>query len=173
MNARLTINLRDGLLEVEGAEDFVRTIYHDFKEQVARTALQPGPTNAVEQLEHHSPPAEQPNERRQKRSRRRPSAEGGKTKPSDSKPTFKDLNLAGLGEFYDKFGPKNHNEKILCFVIFLRDQLKIRPCSADDVYTCYCKCSQTAPAPGQLRVSCATEIPRTARCTASRGSRSR
>src|SRR5205807_1846246 len=132
MNARLTINLRDGLLEVEGAEDFVRTIYHDFKEQVARTALQPGPANAVEQLEHHSPPAEQPNERRQKRSRRRPSAEGGKTKPSDSKPTFKDLNLAGLGEFYDKFGPKNHNEKILSFVIFLRNQRKIKPCSAED-----------------------------------------
>jgi hypothetical protein len=137
MNTRLTINLRDGLLEVEGGEDFVRTIYQDFKAQVARAALKAVPAKPFEQLEQAPAPIQQVEARRQTKPRGNRSSDSGKIKASNYRPTFKDLNLAGLGEFYDQFAPANHNEKILCFAVFLRDQLKISPCTADDIYTCY------------------------------------
>ena len=35
--SKLTINLRDGIVQAEGDEKFVRDVYNDFKEQVTRS----------------------------------------------------------------------------------------------------------------------------------------
>jgi hypothetical protein len=135
MNTRLIINLTQGLLEVEGSEDFVRSIYQDFREQVsAAAALKSVSLKPVEQIE--APTSVLEDSRRPTKQRRQNSPEA-KSKTAEYKPTFKNLNLAGLAEFYAKINPANHSEKILCFAIFLRDNLKISPCSPDDIYTCY------------------------------------
>lgn len=135
MITKLTINLRDGLLEAEGEESFVRSIYQDFRDQVVKAAtLKVVPVTPFEQLDQSS--AMPPISQRSSKSRRN-SSDGGKGKAADYKPSFKQHNLADLGEFYDAFAPSNHNEKILCFAVFLRDRLKIAPCTADDIYSCY------------------------------------
>ena len=40
MSTKLTINLRDGILDVEGSEEFVREIYGDFKSEVAKRKIE-------------------------------------------------------------------------------------------------------------------------------------
>lgn len=134
MNTKLTINLHDGVLDVEGSEDFVRSVYLDFKERVAKAAAQ---TAIPKQLEQALIPVNKPHVETAKKTK--PSnPEGKKTKSAEYKPTFNtNLNLASLNAFYSAIKPGGHSEKILCFAIFLRDHCNISPCTADDIYTCY------------------------------------
>lgn len=145
MNARLSINLSEGTVEAEGSEEFVRFIYQDFKESLSRHVVRP----LTERPSEHTALPPQPallsdqSKEPQKRPSRNP-AKTAKTKDSkkqrnaDYKPTFnKDLDLTGLDTFYDEFKPEKHAEKILLFAIFFRDRLRIEPCSANDIFTCY------------------------------------
>ena len=51
--------------------------------------------------------------------------------------SIRNLDLSKLEDFYAKFDPKNHREKILIFAVFMRDILKKAPCAADDIFSCY------------------------------------
>lgn len=134
MTTKLTINLHDGILDVEGSEEFVRSIYHDFKERAEKAVIQ---TAIPKQLEQTLIPADKL--RVEKTKKTNPSyPESRKTKSTEYRPTFNtSLNLVSLNEFYSAIKPSSHPEKILCFAIFLRDQCSISPCTADDIYTCY------------------------------------
>ena len=143
MNTRLIINLTEGILEVEGSEEFVRSIYHDFREQVSVTAANKlTPLNTVQQIEPPIKEVDAPTQRKSRRpisSATKPrAASGTKPKAAEYKPLFNtSLNLAELPGFYAAFNPTSHNEKILCFAVFLRDRLTMSPCTANDIYTCY------------------------------------
>jgi hypothetical protein len=139
MNARLAINLREGIVEAEGTEEFVRAIYQDFKERVSKPIVLTPPV--PEQLEDHSEKLEGGNAKvvaRRKSQRRTANSGDGKPRAADYKPSFKsDLDLSALDSYYAKCAPATHSEKILVFATFLRDQLKMAQCTADDIYTCY------------------------------------
>ena len=139
MNTKLTINLRDGILNVEGSDDFVRSIYEDFKGEVAKrsssTPAQPPQIEVDGGLERGDQQAE-----KSKRSARvkRSASEGQKAKVSEYKPTFDpSLDLRGLPEFYDEVQPTKASEKILAFAVFLKEKLQIEPCTVDQIYTCF------------------------------------
>ena len=136
VNTRLVLNLRDGIIEAEGEENFVRSIYDDFKERVSKTV--PLQTMPRQVLETRADFTGQPESESKKKARKARSAEGGKPKASDYKPAFDSkLDLRELEQFYDRFEPENNFEKILIFAVFLRDTLNVAPCTADAVYSCY------------------------------------
>jgi hypothetical protein len=135
--AKLLINLRDGILDVQGSEDFVRSIYQDFKEQVAKSAIAVrAPVAALSAAVQEMPESGEQSPRRRKVARA--STQNDKSKATEYKPSFNpQLNLNGLEEWYGRFEPANYSEKILLFAIFLRDHLNARPCNADDIFTCF------------------------------------
>lgn len=129
----LTINLRKGFISAKGTESFVQSIYNDFKERITKASVSPTLESAAE----HEAIAPKTGER-SRRQRSAPKSDNGKNKAGTYRPAVKpDLDLTPLGDFYDQFDPSTHSEKILIFTTFLRDVLKIEPCAADDVFSCY------------------------------------
>jgi hypothetical protein len=142
--SKIVINIREGILDVEGSEDFVRSIYEDFKEQIGSRpiVLESRYLNEVEQQDSDVVDSSVPRKAlsgKKKRVRRAGSVDrSGKVPVNDFRPTFNSkLNLVDLPEFYERLAPSNHYEKILVFASFLRDSLGLNPCSADDIFTCY------------------------------------
>lgn len=136
MTAKLHIDASQGILDVEGDEAFVKSIYDDFKGHLSESSKRPNL-----KLIDAPPLAELPDETkstRRKRASTRRQTESGKTKLGEYSPKFNpNLDLGKLEEFYAKFDPRNHREKILIFAVFLREQLGRVPCEADDVFSCY------------------------------------
>ena len=144
VNTKLTINLRDGILDVDGSEEFVRSIYEDFKGEVAKRVS--SPATASRQIEAPAIPVQdadeivgkdKPKKQRTKRVTTT-TGEGPKVRTGKYKPTFDStLNVKGLPKYYDSMNPYNAAEKILTFAAFLRDSLKMESCTADHIYTCF------------------------------------
>lgn len=144
MNTKLTINLRDGILDVDGSEEFVRTVYEDFKGEVAKRLplaadaqrqIEAAPLTLIEPIAGTTEvkPKKQPHAKRATAT-----GEGQKARTGKYKPTFDpNLDLNGLVEFYDELKPMNAAEKILIFAVFLKERLKIVPCTADQIFTCF------------------------------------
>lgn len=133
MATKLHVNIATGVVEVEGDEALVRLVYEDFKKGLLSNAA---PAASAERAAEREEPLR---EEKPARRARRPKANGdnGKAKVEYTPAFKKELDLAKLDDFYSQFAPKNHSEKILIFATFLRDVLKIEPCSADDIFTCY------------------------------------
>jgi hypothetical protein len=143
MNTSLTINLKEGILDVHGSEDFVRSIYEDFKGEVAKRLPQNNP--APMQLAKAAPESpvtevEQPREK-QKKTREKSSAsssDGQKSRGGRHKPKFDPaLDVKGLVEFYDALAPENNAENILTFAMFLKEQRQMDSFTGDHIYTCF------------------------------------
>lgn len=152
MTTKLKIDLSQGLLEVEGSEVFVRTIYNDFKTHFA----------GIES------PAE--GAKRTRRSRRTPTAppktptmdragdEEVVTPPppraAPPMPTYtiiKDLDLGAaddhpsLVEFMDSKFPITNEERNIVFLYYLQHMLNLKSITLDHVYTCYREARIRAP----------------------------
>ena len=132
MNAKLKIDLKQGLVEVEGTEEFVAKIYSDFKDRLSKqpapSALTPTPTDEATEAK--------PTEVEKKRSS--PGKNKGKA------PTFvKDLNLQehgqqpSLKDFIAPFAAKSASSWNLLFVYYLVKNQRAKPITLDHVYTCY------------------------------------
>lgn len=136
---KLLINLKEGIVEVEGAENFVRDVYNDFKERVSKPIpFAPAPPAQIEQFNDEQEDGSEPAPRTRAKHRRSGAASGKTGEAGSYKPKFNDdLNPRGLPEFYDQYAPKTHSEKILVFAAFLRDKMRISPCTANDIFTCY------------------------------------
>jgi hypothetical protein len=143
MNTKLTINLKDGVLDVEGSEEFVRTIYSDFKDEVAKRQVGSGLPQQIgaTRLPVQEPiiVSQQPKAKKQPRAKRVASgSDGQKVRSGKYKPSFDpSLDLKRLPEFYDGLAPANAAEKILIFMVFLKENLNIDHCTADHIYTCF------------------------------------
>jgi hypothetical protein len=140
VNTKLAINIREGTVEVEGDEAFVRSIYQDFKEHIGKlVVLQPAAPRALPVAPDRPAITDESAAQPKKKPHRRASSKAGEnSRSADYKPTFDgSIDLSGLEEMYDQFDPENHSEKILLFAIFLRDTVKRVPCTADHIFTCY------------------------------------
>lgn len=149
---KLVINLKDGIIQAEGDETFVRDVYNDFKEVVSKRAvispnLAPTPaaieqiTDANEQAESARAPGRSPQPRVRRQGVGTP--KGG---DASFKPKFdNDLDLTGIDEYYAKYSPTNNSEKILVFAGFMRDQLGKVTFTAHEIYTCYFTAKEKIP----------------------------
>lgn len=144
-DAKLHIDLSQGIVDVEGDNDLIREVYADFKEKILEQSEFPA-TSALSETTDTKP------EKRSTKAKRRNT--GRKTGKSTENPSLisiekpkrdPDLNTSALGEFYGKFKPKNHQDKILVFLNFLVEVLKIEFPNTDQVYTCYMDTGEKAP----------------------------
>lgn len=134
MPTKLHLNIAQGVIEVEGDEVLVRQVYEDFKSGL----LGRGKPNSEDGIKVKNESGSERVKKRGRSPRRTPkSGDAGKSKVEYAPSFKKDLDLSKLERFYDQYDPKNHSEKILIFAVFLRDGLKIVPCTADDIFTCY------------------------------------
>lgn len=137
MNTKLEISISEGTVLAEGSEEFVRFIYQDFKDNIAKHLARPFPQSKTVA----SPSVlllDDAKAGKKKTPHKPKTGDAEKARSGDYKPKFvSSLNLAGLDVFYAECAPTNNYEKILVFSVFLRDRVQIEPCSADDIYTCF------------------------------------
>jgi hypothetical protein len=142
-NTKLVINLMEGIVEVEGTEDFVRFIYQDFKENLSKQVIiRPAASLPLQREPEQRLLAKEDKELPKKTAEvpRKPAASGEKKKSGSGayKPTFNSkINLTGVETFYDELKPENNSECIVVFAAFLRDRVQMSKCSANDLFTCF------------------------------------
>jgi hypothetical protein len=148
---KLVINLKDGIIQAEGGEDFVREVYNDFKEVVSKRTFipaTPAPA-AIEQIPSSDDEgeAQRSSAGNAKGKAKRQMGAGNKGSGDAAfKPKFDpDLDLTGIDDFYAKCAPTNNSEKILVFAAFLRDKLGKAICTAHEIYTCYFTMKEDIP----------------------------
>ncbi len=140
---KLIINLKDGILDVDGSEEFVRSIYDDFKGEVAKRSQPVASAQRLLEQPVLTVPDGADNDgssgvKKTRVKKNNTSGDGQKKASSKSKPTFDpNLDLKGLVEFYDRYAPQNVPEKILIFAMFLLEQLNLQSFSIDQIYTCF------------------------------------
>ena len=137
MNTKIRIDLTQGIIEAEGNEDFVKTIYNDFKERLdSPKSFKPKSTQTL--------PSKTPSKTRSK-----PSVENKKESTpkrnvlkSNTK-MVKDLDLSGrdckssLKDFYAQYKVKSNFEKNLIFLYYLKNVMNEEEVGIDHIFTCY------------------------------------
>jgi hypothetical protein len=143
--------MAQGVIDIEGDPDLVREIYRDMKEHLLR-AESPRPTERRDATGTAAAAApDKSGETKPKGKRRtatRKNSEIKDAEPSvlaDSPKLDKNLDTAGLPAYYRQFEPKNHPEKILVFLKFMTDELKIESPNTDQFYTCYERVNERIP----------------------------
>lgn len=145
---KLKIDLRSGILEVEGEEAFVREVYQDYKEKVHQDDFAP----ADEPERDKNVPVSSSKTRKAKRNG---SKAGSKRK--ESYQIVKDLELSAkngkeaLKSFYAKKAPTTAMQRNAVFVYYLEKIAKINGVGVNHIYTCYKDVNEKVP--GALRQS--------------------
>ena len=137
--AKLRLNLREGIIEVEGDSALVAKIYDDFKSQLASVSSDdedaegaPRGSSTVHDTEARA------SHRKSRKPRIAKASSGGGDKVSNYTPVLdKGLDTSKLSKFYEPFAPRNHAERVLIYARFLNDVLDISPCTGDQIFTCY------------------------------------
>ncbi|MCX8996498.1 hypothetical protein NOF55_05200 [Rhizobiaceae bacterium BDR2-2] len=146
MTAKLHINISQGIIDVEGDPELVQAIYADFKEQLLESVkgVASAPAASVQEPvssengDAASGAANKPKAKRRAAAKKKANGdEGGSGVVADSPKLDKNLDTSGLGTFYGKYVPKNNAEKILIFLKFMTEDLKISNPNTDQVYTCF------------------------------------
>ncbi len=147
--AKLTVDLKNGLLEVEGDESFVKEVYDDYKEALAMLTAQ-----VLTAKEVHTP--ELGTGSSKKTGSTNPKPTGAQTHSKGvtrEEPTFvPDLNLnpgtkPSLKEIYAKLlpGKSTAMEKNVVFVHYLQRTLGITGIGLNHIYTCYKEVGEKVP----------------------------
>lgn len=143
----LKINLNDGLLEVDGEEDFVRSIYNDFKTELM-TTRKINSTPAAEKTNQDKIPQKS-----------NPAKKSSNGKKRESFTILKDLDLSSrtnsldLKSFLSDKSPSTAMERNAVFVYYLKNHANVSTITLDHIYSCY-KYTST-PVPTALRQSVA------------------
>jgi hypothetical protein len=162
MTTKLKIDLTQGILEVEGSETFVRTIYRDFKVQFLGEDAVDEPLEPARRRRSGKTKSSTPAKTKQKPAKEGPpQAEAGveSTEPQTEEkvsagPAYtyiKDLDLSSgadhpsLVEFMDSKLPITNEERNLVFVYYLQQVSSEETITLDHIYTCYRKANIRAP----------------------------
>ncbi len=127
MTAKLHIDLKQGLIDIEGDPALVEKIYNDFKDRLSQPIAEAGEAGASETGAK---------QKRRSSPRKRTDSDDGSSIDPDN-PRVLDLELSGLPGFYARYKPKGHAEKLLIFAAFLVDEMKINDPNTDHFYSCY------------------------------------
>lgn len=148
LTAKLHINISQGIIDIEGEADLVREIYRDFKEQLLN-GVNSAPSTAPSQPKADEladePFGKQKSKRRVTVKKKVAGEEDGSSVLPNQPRLDKTLDTSKLMAFYNQFEPKNNPEKILIFLKFLNDELKIEIPNTDQFYTCFEKANERVP----------------------------
>lgn len=155
---KLKIDLKTGVLEVEGEEAFVKEIYQDYKDRLS-SAGDFSSDNQIEDTQDDDISARNSEQKKAEPAKRKSAKvkDGNKRKESYSLVTNLDLlakgNKKALKDFYNEKAPSNAMEKNAVFVYYLQKEAKITAITVNHVYTCYKHVG--VPVPGAFRQSLA------------------
>jgi hypothetical protein len=137
--SKLRIDLSQGVVEVEGSDTFVLTVYADFKDRLSAAGQK--------QIPPPPPPAPAPTGASRSSKGKKPvtSATGttkSRKKGRDSQVIVKDLDLSKgkngrLKTFYEKYDLKTNYERNLVFVYYMQFELELDGITDNHVFTCY------------------------------------
>lgn len=148
MNAKLHINIPQGVIDVEGDPDLVREIYADFKAQLLSGVKLNPPKPQVQEAVQEPDESGKTRSKSKRRAGVRKKSNGdeeGPTVVADQPKLDKNLDTSGLPAFYGQFETKNNAEKILVFLKFMVDDLQIDTPNTDQFYTCFEKVDERVP----------------------------
>jgi hypothetical protein len=147
-SAKIHINLSLGLIEAEGDETFVSRVYDDFKDRIQAAERaggggddEPDRGGATPQRGGRKPAVRK--KASAKKANGKTEGAGGITTYVPSRNT--DLDLSKLAAFVGQYAPKNNPEKYVLYITFLKDQLKIDPCSMNDLLSCFLEMKDEIP----------------------------
>lgn len=132
-DTKIKIDIGQGIIEAEGDEQFVKSIYNDFKDRLNAPAARSGSGSGKRR---GSKPKVANNDGSEKPKK-------AKTKNSDTPSLVKDLDLTGgkdypsLRDFYGEYAPKSNMEKNLIFAYYLQHKASHSNIGVDEIYTCY------------------------------------
>lgn len=148
-NTKLHINLSQGIIEAEGDEAFVRSVYDEFKTRLHVGKGQERPRNDRKEEE---PTDNNQRSRKGGRTRKRAAPSNGDARVSSpggisnyEPKRDPDLDLAALAEFAGKFEPNGNPERYLVYAWFLKEELNKEPCSIDQLYSCFLEMKDDIP----------------------------
>jgi len=144
---KLRIDLSQGIVEVEGDTQFVRSVYADLKEhllsfELSKRKPMAGGSSGSKQARAKSPKSGEEKPGRKKR------PGGGRA----SGFLVKDLDLSGAGkaerlkDFYESYKAQSNFERNLIFVYYLQHKLNLPEISIAHVFTCYREVGAKVPA---------------------------
>lgn len=146
MQSRLHIDLTNGIIDVEGDAELVKSVYDDFKDRLSAQPTQeqapiPAPVKGNGEADKPTKP-----KRRSAPRKKVASSEGNESSMNADAPTRdKNLDTSQLQIFYDQYAPSNAAEKILIFLKFLNEELGIESPNTNQVYTCFLDVKEKPP----------------------------
>jgi hypothetical protein len=147
MSSKLSINLNDGKLEVEGSEEFIKEMYSDFKTLLSNT---PGSTRlpAEMQIEHDTARIDPKPKKGPSVKTKKPTT--GKPKHSSELKLLTDLNLrpkgkTSLKDFASQYQIKIAEELTLVIVYYLKQIMTVEKVSVNHVFTSYKELGKKVP----------------------------
>lgn len=155
--SKLRIDLSHGLIEVEGAESFVLSVYNDFKGRFTEVGGKFDPQSIATAVDHPAAAAPKP---KAKKARAKAAGNGATAKPKgrsrENGTLLKDLDLTNskqgrLKDFHAQFDAKSAPDHNLVFAYYLQHKLGLTGITPDHFYTCYREVSVRVP--GALRQS--------------------
>ncbi|YBV97008.1 hypothetical protein M1D80_08925 [Phyllobacteriaceae bacterium JZ32] len=148
-NVKLHINITQGIIDAEGAQEFVWRVYEDFRDRLGTqplpsvTASSPDNTDIEESTPHDTQPTlvEKQRKKPKKKASSSATATNGKDKGSPGitghKPKLlPDLDTKGIKEFLGQYQLGNNSDIIVAICKFLESK-GVSPASVDAFYTCY------------------------------------
>ena len=152
-STKLHINLKQGILEVEGSEEFVAKLYQDFRDNLSTDlgALSIGADESSSDLK--------PKTTMKKTVKKKSKVAKKKSKSGSSEPVLvKELDLTGgsskegLRDYCAKYVIKTNMERNLIFTYYLENILGIKSFGVNHIFTCYRNIPGTK-IPGNLKQS--------------------
>lgn len=146
MQSKLHIDLTNGIVDVEGDAELVKSVYADFKDRLSAQPAQrqtpsPAPAKAKDEADK---PAK--SKRRTAPRKKAATSEGNESSMNADAPTWdKNLDTSKLQAHYDQYAPGSAPEKILIFLKFLIEELGIESPNTDQVYTCFLDVKEKPP----------------------------
>jgi hypothetical protein len=149
---KLKIDLKLGIIEIEGDDAFVKDLYLDVKDY-----LKTDPSGVVSQAEAGRSEGSEEQKREHAQPAQRRAKSNGATR--ESYEINKELDLYGrsgklpLQSFYDSKSPSSNLERNAVFVYYLKKMLEKPLVNLSDIYTCYK--AVNVPVAGALKQSIA------------------
>lgn len=143
--AKLKIDLAHGVIDAEGSEEFVLSVYRDFKEKL--DGLRQAPSVNTQHTQSNTTQNIQETPPKKYASSGQKGKKTGKTNPS----FVKDLDLSGGGkferlkDFYSKYEAKSNLDKNLIFLYYLQHKIGMSGINTDHVFSCYREVGSKVP----------------------------
>lgn len=154
---KIHINIKQGIFEAEGSEEFVERMFGEFKENIKIEKLDGVPIPPSSPTSDSQEASRQSKESPKKTAPKK--AKATKTKGGSSEATLvKELDLTGgatkesLRDYCARFVIKTNMERNLVFTYYLQNILEVKGFGVNHIFTCYRNIPNTK-IPGNLKQS--------------------